>query len=51
MGKFMDIGQIPSMLSFVCAAMTVIVPLMVSWIINTAKKNGNPPWKEEEKPE
>ncbi len=47
----MDIGQLPSMLSFVCAAMTVIVPFAINWAVNTAKKNGNPPWKEEEQSE
>lgn len=51
MAKYMDIGQIPSMLSFVCAAMTILVPLGFNWIITTTQNNGNPPWKQDEQSE
>jgi len=48
MGKFADIGKVPSILSFVCAALTVIVPLLIRWLLKMAKQYGNPPWREEE---
>lgn len=48
MGQLFDLGEIPSSLSFVCAAMTVVIPLFFNWLVKTAKRNGNPPWREEE---
>ncbi|MHA6483980.1 hypothetical protein ACX1C1_18980 [Paenibacillus sp. strain BS8-2] len=51
MNQPIDIGQIPTSLSFICAALTLLIPLLFNWLIRTTKKNGEPPWKQEEKQE
>lgn len=51
MDKFADIGKVPSIMSFVCAALTVIVPLLIRWMLKIVKQSGNPPWREEEENE
>ncbi|WP_182914248.1 hypothetical protein [Paenibacillus sp. 1011MAR3C5] len=39
------IGQMPSILSFVCAALTVIIPLVFNAVTRSLKEHGEPPWK------
>ncbi|MDQ6418136.1 hypothetical protein RB620_01675 [Paenibacillus sp. LHD-117] len=41
-----NLGEIPSVFSFVCAALTVLVPLALNWIFKKVKDNGSPTWWE-----
>jgi len=44
-----SIGQLPSILSFVCAALAVIIPVLLSAVIRSMKEHGDPPWKRNRK--
>ncbi|MCR2802920.1 hypothetical protein [Paenibacillus soyae] len=41
----LSIGQVPSGLSFVCALLTLVIPLAFNIVVKQVKKHGNPPWK------
>ncbi|MDQ8739400.1 hypothetical protein [Paenibacillus sp. LHD-38] len=47
----LNIGAIPSGLSFFCALLTVCIPVVISLIHAKLHKLGDPPWKKNSDPD